>query len=332
VNSVQVRKLFKYSNIGTSKVLILLDQGKASILNLQIWAELEIWNKIWNRAGPTSQRPKLFSNNAHRLPDPHHSPPTRPPHSDRAHGGECTGAEHRPSLPLPMPGQTLSGTVEGSLPFSFLPLHYFCSASLLATTLLHIVGHLRPLFLPTQLGNCTATTPSACRSNHEPESLASNAGKSHSLSCHLPLTASPSITVIRAPPASPPHLGGPCESVVRPHLHLCHWRPPVHVTIELSPTTEFLAVTPLLRWVPHHQTTLNRSPLVQASSLATPCPTSSPVMVGIGRWAIGGLRGNEAPIFNLGRPVSAQRNSAIFLFPIDLFNSNSIMNLNFRNS
>jgi hypothetical protein len=55
VNSVQVRKLFKYSNIGTSKVLILLDQGKASILNLQIWAELEIWNKIWNRAGPGPQ-------------------------------------------------------------------------------------------------------------------------------------------------------------------------------------------------------------------------------------------------------------------------------------
>jgi hypothetical protein len=59
--------------------------------------------------------------------------------------------------------------------------------------------------------------------------------------------------------------------------------------------------------------------MVQASSLATTCPTSSPVMAGIDRRAIGRERGKEAHVFNLGQPISAQRNSGNFLFPIDLF-------------
>jgi hypothetical protein len=46
------------------------------------------------------------------------------------------------------------------------------------------------------------------------------------------------------------------------------------------------------------------------------------VLAGIDWRAIGGKRGEEALVSDLGWLVLAQRNSAIFLFSIDLFNSN----------
>jgi hypothetical protein len=146
----------KYSNLATCQVLIFLEQRKASILNWQFWAELEIWKKMCNQAEPTSQWPKPVSTRACRLPDLRHSPPTQSSHGDRAHGEEC----RRRSLLLPMPRQTLSDDVEGSLPFPFLLPRHFCSASLSAAALLHIAGHLCPRLSLTKSGNCTAfTTP-----------------------------------------------------------------------------------------------------------------------------------------------------------------------------
>jgi hypothetical protein len=56
--------------------------------------------------------------------------------------------------------------------------------------------------------------------------------------------------------------------------------------------------------------------LVQASSPATPCPTSSPVVAGIGREAVSSERGEEANVLNLGQSVLAKRKSAFFFFEL----------------
>jgi hypothetical protein len=146
-----------------------------------------------------------------------------------------------------MRGWTLSNVVEGSLPLPFLLLCRFCSASLLAAALLHVTDHLCPPLSPTKPRNHTTVTPSACSSNHEPKSLASDAEKSHSLSRRLPLATSSLTAAIRAPPTSLPHLGGPRESVVWPRLHLCRQRPPVRVAVKLSSAAEFLTVAPSLQ-------------------------------------------------------------------------------------
>jgi hypothetical protein len=183
----------------------------------------------------------------HRSPCPCRSPPTRSPRGDHAHGGDRVGAGHHRSPPLPMSGRALSGTVEGSLPFLFLLPRRFCSASLLAAALLRVDGHHCPPLSPTKPGNRTAVTPSTCSGNRKTKSPTNNAGKSHSPSHYLPLVASPLTVTIRAPPASPPHPGGPCESVVQPHLHLCRWQLALRITIELSSTSEFLAIAPSLR-------------------------------------------------------------------------------------
>jgi hypothetical protein len=49
----------KYSILSPCKAWIFLEKGKSSFLNLQIWAELEIWKKICNWA-----KPKPVSNSA----------------------------------------------------------------------------------------------------------------------------------------------------------------------------------------------------------------------------------------------------------------------------
>jgi hypothetical protein len=283
--------------------------------SLQIWYNIVLIGRGWLVSGPNrNSPPRLVLGPMPLTTDPVTTRWTYP----------RWRACKRWSSPLPMPGRTLSDAREGSLPFPFPLLRRFLpvalhSASLLPAALLHIAGHLCPPSSPTKPGNCTAVTPSTCGSNHEPESWTNNAGKNRSLIYHLPLATSPSTIADQAPPASPPRRGGLHESVVQPRLHLCCRWPPIHVTVDLSTAAEFLAITPSLWWVPHHQTTLNRSPLVRASSPATPCRTSLPVMDRISQRAIGGESGKEAPVFILGWPVSAQRNSTIFLFPIDLF-------------
>jgi hypothetical protein len=52
-------------------------------------------------------------------------------------------------------------------------------------------------------------------------------------------------------------------------------------------------------------------------------------MAGIGQQTTGGEGGKESPAFDLGLPISAKRNTAIFHFPNNLFKFNSIMNSNF---
>jgi hypothetical protein len=129
-------------------------------------------------------------------------------------------------------------------PFSFLLPCYFCSTSLLAAALLHIVGHLCPPLSPTKPGTHIAITPSMCSSNREHESPANDVRKNRSLSHCLPLVAAPSTAVVRAHPSSSPCPAGPCESVVWPCIHLCRQRSPVRITSELSSAAEFLTIAP----------------------------------------------------------------------------------------
>jgi hypothetical protein len=60
----------QYSNLAPCKISIFLEQRKAFILNLQIWAKLEIRRDICNRPGPTSQQPKTVLTTCHSHPTP----------------------------------------------------------------------------------------------------------------------------------------------------------------------------------------------------------------------------------------------------------------------
>jgi hypothetical protein len=167
-------------------------------------------------------------------------------------------------------------------PLSFpprLPLVLF-SASLSPAALLHVTGQLCPPSSPTKPVNNNVVSPSTCSSNRKPELPASDARWSCLSSRRFPLATSPSTAAVRAPPAPPPHPGGLCGSIVRPRLHLWHRRAPVWVTVDLSSAIEFLPVSAVSASPSNHPPSL---PLVQASSPATPCPTSSPVMAGIVR-------------------------------------------------
>jgi hypothetical protein len=122
----------EYLYLAPCKIWIFLEQGKSSILNLQFWAELEIWKKFLIGQGPPVSSPTVFIS-ALQSPDPRCSPLTRSPCGDHAHGGECTGAGHHRSSPLPVPGRSLSGrtcVVEGFLPSPFILPHHFWSALL----------------------------------------------------------------------------------------------------------------------------------------------------------------------------------------------------------
>jgi hypothetical protein len=179
--------------------------------------EFENSRTYFSWARPTYRRPKLeFTARAG----------TRscvPPLGDHAHRLESCLAPvavgcRRPTWvgPYPrtwaLPEELLPHFASSSCSLSSASHSQLCLA--LAPTLLHVTGHLCPPSSPTKSGNRTAVTPSTCSSNHEPESPANDARKSRSPSHRLPLAASPLTTAVRAPPASPPRLGGPHESIV----------------------------------------------------------------------------------------------------------------------
>jgi hypothetical protein len=156
--------------------------------------------KIFYWVGPTCQRPH-----------PHRSPPTQSPCGDRTHGGERAGMGHRRCQCRGGPYPPLRRVPS---PFLFLPP----PTPLLLCLILgrRIAPHHQP-----PPSTVIVVTTSTCSSNREPESPANGDGQNHLLSHRLALTASPSTAAVPASPASPPRLGGPCESVAQPCLHLC---------------------------------------------------------------------------------------------------------------
>jgi hypothetical protein len=293
---------------------------EALFLNLQVWVEFEILKIYFIGSGPPVSGQCRFL--TARASDCTHIAGHQPGHrlvialmADSAQAPVTAGRCRCPCQGAPIRHW-------GEFPplsFSFLIPRRFCSTSLSAAALLLITSHLRPPLSPTKQRNHTAITPSTCSSNREPKSSSNGTEKNRPGSRRLPLNASVLTALVRAPPTSPPCIGGSHESVVQPWQHLCRQQRPVRVAVELSSNVEFLAMAPPLRWAPHRQTTLHRPPLVQDSSPATPCPTSSPVVAGISRWAIGGERGEEAPVSDLGRgtmPFSFSNWFIQFKFPI----------------
>jgi hypothetical protein len=49
---------------------------------------------------------------------------------------------------------------------------------------------------------------------------------------------------------------------------------------------------------------------------ATPCPTLSLVLVGIGWRAVGGEKGKETPVFYLGQPIRPRGTMLFFFFQL----------------
>jgi hypothetical protein len=129
----------------------------------------------------------------------------------------------------------------------------------------------------------------------------------------------------RRRPRAPRHQGAPSRPLHR------RQRPPIQPLTVVSLRPKAAAVGYLARWAPLFCFASRESPTPASCPRAQPCLSSSPVMAGISRRTTGGEGGKESHVSNLGRPILAQRNSAIFIFPNDLFKFNSIMNSNFWN-
>jgi hypothetical protein len=132
-----------------------------------------------------------------------------------------------------------------------------------------------PLLSSSMQGKRLAIVASSSSTELELEPPAINVGWASSPRRILLLRGSPSIAAVWAPPASPPLQEEPLESIVRPRLHLRHWRRP-------PPSSSLTTARPLW-WAPFHPTATHGFPLVQSSSTEPPCLASRRWLAGIGR-------------------------------------------------
>jgi hypothetical protein len=243
------------------------------------------------------------------LTTPTHSPPTQSPRGDRAQGRERAGVGRR-RCPCRVGLIQRWGRVLFPFPSFFRAASTSRphSASLVPATRLTVEHHPRPTLSPSSVEGVAA--PSS--SSHRPRCR---------VGLHLRLLLPP-WAGYHWPPwfdlrwANRPHRKLPRWSPVLsdPRFYPdSHWSEPSSTTVNRCQLPCRRQDVPVSLYPPNH---LPSFPSVQASSPATPCPTSSPVVLGIGWWAISGERGGggRSPCFQIGPTSFGPEEQCLFLF------------------